>query len=703
MHEAKHPLNTQRFVEKDRNREEMSDGVGEMDGGLRSSAMAGVEMEMEMEEIEREGSLETGGNVEVAVNEEFREKISTLDGSQSSGENSFGGEDGEYGGGQNVGLDHGDVGGAGVGKREKYRDGWADAINIQDGAESEENEESELPVLRGTGEVIDGEESSDERKILRSEIPDSEADTEEAVSPAKGTVEIKIRAPETHEQDAGQEAGSINGSQADDGDQDVETEATAPSTEVEHSPVPSNDQTSQHPEKQAFAVNQVHRDSSAVSFVDYESRIILPRLTTSDLQPTHTQTQTQTQTQEEEVVNSHFADAVAVMSDVGGWTQDVMSSAEESVSKGKGVAMVVSGEVGPETLPTGEREAISKVVMVDEVRSRQTAIPDSERHGTRSSEEDTDAADELASSSQHHAIQDIGGAEQAQAVQHEGNVLNALEGKDTVMSDESQDRQVEATEDFVSPAKEDTPEDIEMQSHTPNVTATITTKTRSIPDSDDDDELPDAEPASKEAEDQVKLQAAASKVSVTSTIKPVESKKRSSHGTSHSSSPKTATTAKIHLPPKTPDTSFKSPTIPTTTSPQPTELLSSPAKPEVTTSTPKKEMIEEEKTPMKSFTASDGSQNKDVLMAELKAIKIASIQARNASLEAEIKKKKARLEEVSKDLKFPAAETVKNHIKLLHDYNDIRDVGQGLVGMIADNRGVRIGELYEEFGVGLKD
>jgi len=51
----------------------------------------------------------------------------------------------------------------------------------------------------------------------------------------------------------------------------------------------------------------------------------------------------------------------------------------------------------------------------------------------------------------------------------------------------------------------------------------------------------------------------------------------------------------------------------------------------------------------------------------------------------------------------PASETVKRHIKLLHDYNDIRDVGQGLVGMIADNRGVRIGELYEEFGVGLKD
>jgi len=60
-------------------------------------------------------------------------------------------------------------------------------------------------------------------------------------------------------------------------------------------------------------------------------------------------------------------------------------------------------------------------------------------------------------------------------------------------------------------------------------------------------------------------------------------------------------------------------------------------------------------------------------------------------------------ETTANENRHPAVETVKNHIKLLHDYNDIRDIGQGLVGMIADNRGVRIGELYEEFGVGLKD
>ncbi|KAF2773492.1 hypothetical protein EJ03DRAFT_379836 [Teratosphaeria nubilosa] len=46
---------------------------------------------------------------------------------------------------------------------------------------------------------------------------------------------------------------------------------------------------------------------------------------------------------------------------------------------------------------------------------------------------------------------------------------------------------------------------------------------------------------------------------------------------------------------------------------------------------------------------------------------------------------------------------IKEHISLLHKYNEIKDIGQGLMGLIADKRGVRIADVMEDFGVGEKD
>ena len=48
---------------------------------------------------------------------------------------------------------------------------------------------------------------------------------------------------------------------------------------------------------------------------------------------------------------------------------------------------------------------------------------------------------------------------------------------------------------------------------------------------------------------------------------------------------------------------------------------------------------------------------------------------------------------------------IKEHIARLHAYNEIKDVALGLMGMVADARGVRVTELYEggEFGVAEKD
>nr|XP_036575966.1 duf1337 domain-containing protein [Colletotrichum truncatum]KAF6782622.1 duf1337 domain-containing protein [Colletotrichum truncatum] len=52
-----------------------------------------------------------------------------------------------------------------------------------------------------------------------------------------------------------------------------------------------------------------------------------------------------------------------------------------------------------------------------------------------------------------------------------------------------------------------------------------------------------------------------------------------------------------------------------------------------------------------------------------------------------------------------ASAVVARHVKLLREYNKIKDVGQQLMGIVAENRGVTVGSLYatREFGVGPKD
>jgi hypothetical protein len=46
-----------------------------------------------------------------------------------------------------------------------------------------------------------------------------------------------------------------------------------------------------------------------------------------------------------------------------------------------------------------------------------------------------------------------------------------------------------------------------------------------------------------------------------------------------------------------------------------------------------------------------------------------------------------------------AREVINHHIRLLQQYNQIRDVGQGLIGMVAERRRVRVRDCQEEFGV----
>ncbi|TLD19265.1 hypothetical protein PspLS_09940 [Pyricularia sp. CBS 133598] len=61
--------------------------------------------------------------------------------------------------------------------------------------------------------------------------------------------------------------------------------------------------------------------------------------------------------------------------------------------------------------------------------------------------------------------------------------------------------------------------------------------------------------------------------------------------------------------------------------------------------------------------------------------------------------------EQAKPREASSQETDRTRSELLQKYNELRDIGQQLIGMIAEQRGVPIKTLYEsgEFGVGPED
>jgi DNA repair protein Swi5/Sae3 len=89
---------------------------------------------------------------------------------------------------------------------------------------------------------------------------------------------------------------------------------------------------------------------------------------------------------------------------------------------------------------------------------------------------------------------------------------------------------------------------------------------------------------------------------------------------------------------------------------------------------------------------------------------LASLKTQRAALVAEAKLSSGLAmpnswsdEERTKAALSTADATIKEHIALLQKYNEIKDIGQGLMGMIADSRGVRIATVMEEYGMDEKD
>ncbi|GKZ35013.1 hypothetical protein AbraIFM66950_005452 [Aspergillus brasiliensis] len=105
---------------------------------------------------------------------------------------------------------------------------------------------------------------------------------------------------------------------------------------------------------------------------------------------------------------------------------------------------------------------------------------------------------------------------------------------------------------------------------------------------------------------------------------------------------------------------------------------------------------------------------------------IGSLQSQITETESQIAQTKAKLKYGTKqihdplihsimraiDLKSPIltltssndpSTTVKRHIRLLHEYNEIKDIAQGLMGLIADARGVRQVDVQREYGLDDRD
>lgn len=73
---------------------------------------------------------------------------------------------------------------------------------------------------------------------------------------------------------------------------------------------------------------------------------------------------------------------------------------------------------------------------------------------------------------------------------------------------------------------------------------------------------------------------------------------------------------------------------------------------------------------------------------------VAELQRKKAQLDSEI----AQLEEEGYRV-----EELDQHIDKLHEYNDIKDIGQSLLGRIAALRGTTTRDLYTHFGLELDD
>lgn len=50
-----------------------------------------------------------------------------------------------------------------------------------------------------------------------------------------------------------------------------------------------------------------------------------------------------------------------------------------------------------------------------------------------------------------------------------------------------------------------------------------------------------------------------------------------------------------------------------------------------------------------------------------------------------------------------ASAVVRRHIRLLHDYNEIKDIGLGFLAVIAESQGLPLMDVHKMYGINDKD
>ncbi|KAJ5643017.1 uncharacterized protein N7484_005524 [Penicillium longicatenatum] len=83
--------------------------------------------------------------------------------------------------------------------------------------------------------------------------------------------------------------------------------------------------------------------------------------------------------------------------------------------------------------------------------------------------------------------------------------------------------------------------------------------------------------------------------------------------------------------------------------------------------------------------------------------RLKALRASIAQLESDLSLLEKEVAESKAELRNDPSTTVQRHVRLLHEYNEVKDAAQGLMGLIADAKGVRVAEIHKEYGVDEKD